>query len=393
MDKKQKFQWNNVIAISLAHLTHDIFSSFLAPLLPLLVIKLNFSYTIAGVLSIIQKIPNVLLSPFIGVMADKLKVRYLLIIAPAITTTAMSLLGIVPNLITLMILLFIMGIGSALFHVPAPVMIRKVAGKKVGTGMSFYMLGGEIARTLGPLLILAVVSWWGLSRTYLLIPIGWAASFYLYLRLRNITITDEFSHEKSKTVYHTFITYLPYFILLACILICRGFLKSAMTLFLPLYITTKGNSLWVAGLALSLLQFAGAVGTFFAGSVSDYLGRNKTLILICLITPILMFFFLIAKGAFLAVAIFMLGIFIFASGPVLLAQVHDIKTDRPSFINGIYMTTNFLTAAATAFGVGFFSDLIGIENIFNLTIFIALGAVPFAVGLAIVNQKLKGVWK
>jgi len=41
MRETRKFQLGDVITISCAHLLHDIYSSFLAPILPLLIEKLS----------------------------------------------------------------------------------------------------------------------------------------------------------------------------------------------------------------------------------------------------------------------------------------------------------------------------------------------------------------
>ncbi len=52
-------------------------------------------------------------------MADRIALRYLVIITPAITAISMSLLGLAPNAPVLGILLFVMGFSSMLFHVPS----------------------------------------------------------------------------------------------------------------------------------------------------------------------------------------------------------------------------------------------------------------------------------
>ncbi|RLE15820.1 MAG: MFS transporter, partial [Acidobacteria bacterium] len=134
------FQTGNVLLISTAHLVHDIYSSFLAPILPLLIEKLQITYTAAGFLTVVQRAPS-LLNPLMGLLADKIRVRYLLILAPAITSISMSLLGMAPNYGILVLLLLSMGIGAMCFHVPGPVMIKAVSGDRMGKGMSFYMLG------------------------------------------------------------------------------------------------------------------------------------------------------------------------------------------------------------------------------------------------------------
>ena len=182
MPKQKDFKTNYIVLVSSAHLFHDTFTSFLAQALPILIEKLGISNTLAGLLSIIQRIPS-LFNFLVGIMAENMKTRYLVIFTPAVTSVAMSLIGVAPGYIFLAIILFISGISSTLFHVPAPVMIKKLSGSRIGKGMSFFMLGGELARTLGPLVVVGVVSLWGLEGTYKLIPFGLAASIFLFIKL------------------------------------------------------------------------------------------------------------------------------------------------------------------------------------------------------------------
>jgi FSR family fosmidomycin resistance protein-like MFS transporter len=157
LGKKNSFQTGNVILVSFAHLVHDTFTAFLAPILPILTSALGMSYSMAAFLSVVQRIPS-LLNPFIGLIADKVSVRYFIILTPLLSSILMSLLGLAPSYLILVVMLFFVGISSVLFHVPAPAMIKRLSGDKVGRGMSYYMLGGELARTLGPLTILGAIS-------------------------------------------------------------------------------------------------------------------------------------------------------------------------------------------------------------------------------------------
>lgn len=123
--KNNKFQINNVLSISFGHFIHDTYTAFLAPLLPLLIEKLQITYAIAGLLSAILRAPS-MLNPFVGLIADKISLRYFIILGPAITSIAMSLLGVAPNLSSVIVLLLITGISSTIFHVPSPVMIKNL---------------------------------------------------------------------------------------------------------------------------------------------------------------------------------------------------------------------------------------------------------------------------
>jgi len=379
--ENKKFQFGNVFTISIAHMVHDIYSSFLAPILPLLIDKLSLSYSMAGALTVIQRIPS-LLNPFIGLIADKLPVRYLLIIAPSITAISMSLLGSAPSYAVLSILIFVMGISAALFHVPSPVMIKRVAANRLGKGMSFYMLGGEIARTLGPLTILGAVSIWGLEGTYKLIPFGLAASFILFFKFKNIKISDDFKKKKKDNGANaTLKMFLPLLGKVAGITFFISIVKSALTAFLPTYLTAGGESLWAGGISLSILQLAGAFGTFSSGTISDKIGRKTVLLIMAIATPVLMWLFVTVEGIFSIPILLLLGFFLFAVTPVTLTIINDLETDRPSFVNGIFMTINFVIGAVCVSLAGIFADLIGLQATFKLAAFLSVLSIPFVLSL------------
>ncbi|MCD6441316.1 MAG: MFS transporter [Candidatus Marinimicrobia bacterium] len=378
--KEQAFQIDNIITVSVAHLVHDIYASFLAPILPLIIDKLGISLLMAGLLDVFRKIPA-LASPFIGLLADRICVRYFIIIAPTISAVSMSLLGVAPHYIALAILIFMAGIGSTLFHVPSPVMVKRISGQQIGKGMSYYMLGGELARTLGPLTILGAVSLWGLEGTYRLIPFGLAASVILYFRLHRIEIKKDFKREKGIGTRKTFVELIPFFISIGGFIFFRAGMKSALTIYLPTYLTSRGATLWLAGSALSLLQFAGAGGTFFAGIISDKIGRKNALLIIAVMNPILMWLLITSNGILAVPILIVTGFFLFASGPVLLALVHDLDTKHMSFINGIYMTISFVLNSIMVLLIGLAADKIGLELTYKIAAGGALGSIPFVLSL------------
>jgi FSR family fosmidomycin resistance protein-like MFS transporter len=382
MKFKERFQTGNVTTISVSHMLHDIYSSFLAPLRPLLIEKFQMSLLLSSLLDVFQRAPN-LLNPFIGLIADRGPVRYFIIVSPAITAITMSLLGMAPNYVMLALMLLVMGISGALFHVPSPVMIRKVSGGQTGKGMSFYMLGGELARTLGPLVITGAVSIWGLEGTWRLIPFGIVASLVLYYRIRKIHIADEFTPQKTDGgIKKTLLEYKSFFILLLGIIFFRAIVKSALTGFLPTYFfTEKSETLWFSNASLAVLQIAGAAGTLLSGTISDRLGRKTTLLIASLAIPVSMWLFIMAEELFVFPALLLLGFFIFAPGPVVLALVQDIKTQRPAFFNGIYMTLNFVSSSLAIVLAGWMGDLFSLQTTYMITGSAALLSVPFIFAL------------
>ncbi len=386
MENKGRFQLKNVLSISIAHFVHDTYTAFLAPIVPLLKSKLGINNTLVSLLFVAQQIPN-LLNPLIGIIADNLKIRYLVILAPAVTTICMSLLGLSPYYTVIIILLFVVGLSSAMFHVPTPVVIKKISGDRIGKGMSFYMLGGEAARTVGPLIIVAAVDVWGLEGTFKLIPFGLLASIMLYFRLRNVDVSEDIKNKKTYAgIKQTFKQHLPFFILIAGIMFFRGFMKTSLTSFLTTYLDEKGGSLWLGGVSLTVFEFAGAIGAYLAGTFSDKIGRLKMLTTIILISPVLMLSFTYSEGALMFPVLLLLGFFIISSTPVILALVMDIDSEHQAFLSGVFMFISFVSSSVTNIVVGVLGDWIGLLDTYKISSLLAFFAIPFVL---ILRKKFK----
>ncbi len=371
----QKFKSKEVLVLSVAHLAHDMFSAILAPLLPLLIAKLGMSLSVTAFLDIIRRVPA-LFNPILGLLVERTGSKYIVILAPAVTAISMGFVGLANSTIMLFILLFVAGISAALFHVPSPVMVRNVSGNRVGTGMSFFMVGGELARTLGPMMVIAAVSAWGLEGIYRLIPLGLVASFILFIKLRHYKAPERLTKAKEKGDTRRVLKEQKVFLgSLAGYILFQNVGKSALTLFLPVYLTQQGSSLWYAGISLSVLQFFGVVGTFCAGNISDRIGRRSTLLVSSVATVVVLWLFVISNNIILLA---ILGLFLFASGPVLLAKTQDTGTNMPTFMNSMYMFINFGVSSVAVFCVGVLGDGVGLQMTYSIATVFCIGTIPLA---------------
>ncbi len=362
----KQFKKGDVYTISFAHLFHDIFSSFLAPLLPLLIVKLGISLSLASFLDIARKVPS-LFNPLLGLMAERRDVKYFVIVTPGITATAMGLLGVVNSYILALILLFIAGISATLFHIPSPTMIKEASGYQTGKGMSYFMTGGESARTIGPLIITGAISLWGFEGTYRLIPFGIAASVFLYFKLRNFEVEDFTAKKIEKGDTKEILKKLSsFFIILGSYLLFNAGTKSAITLYLPVFLVRHHISIYEAGISLSVLQFFGILGTFFSGRFSDKIGRKSVLLISAIGTTCSMLLFIFFYKTALFFILPVLGFFLFMTGPVMLSAVQDTNTKKPTFVNSIYMGINFGVSSVVVFLVGYFGDILGLDKIYEI---------------------------
>ena len=370
---KSPFDTEKVLLLSICHFVHDIYSSFLAPLLPFLIEKFGLSLTQAGFLSTVMQIPA-LLNPSIGKLADRISVRYFIIMAPALTAIPMSLLGVAPSYGVLLILLFLTGISVSLFHVPAPVMVYRVAGERTGRAMSFYMTGGELARTLGPLTIIGAISLLGFDGFYPVMIVGIVVSFVMYFKFKDIPVKVPSKQKPSirRTCREMKRLLLP----LSAILFVRGFMHACLTAFLPLYIMQQNGNVWLAGIALSLFEAAGVVGILTVGGLSDRFGRKQLLAFCLIVAPCALLLFTVTSDWLQLIILLITGFSLLSTTPVMLAMVQEYSKDGSSAANGVFMMISFLARSGVVVLVGFVADLVGLKTTFIICGIIGLAGIP-----------------
>jgi len=321
------------------------------------------------------------LNPFIGYLADKVSLRYFVILAPAITATLISLLGFAPNFGAIAAILFFTGFSVAAFHAPAPAMISRISGSQVGKGMSWFMAAGELSRAIGPLLAVWAVSLWTLDGIYRLVLIGWTATLVLYLRLRNIPARP--TKQNSLRAVLPALRYL--FLPLLVVVFFRNFINVSLTTYLPTYMSSKGASLWVSGAALAILEFAGVAGALASGTISDRLGRKPVLFGAILISSALMFVFINTAGWLLVPVLLGMGFASLSTAPVMLAIVQDYLPANRAIGNGLFLSATFLLRPVSTLAIGFIGDLAGLDTAYLWSAVIALLALPAILALPTSN--------
>lgn len=368
------FQTDQVMTIGLGHMVNDTFSAFLAPLLPLIQTALGIGYAAAGSLAIFMQLPS-LLNPFIGYLADRISVRYFVIFAPAVTATVFSCLGLAPGYAALALLLLVGGLSIAAFHAPAPAMVAKVSGGRVGAGMSIFMAMGEFARALGPLLVVAGIAWFGLDGVWRLSVLGWGMSALLFVRLRTVAATPRPPGVSAMDTFWA--TARRLFPPLIWLLAGRTMLVAALTTYLPIYMSDEREaSLWLAAASLTILQAAGVAGALATGTLSDRLGRRRVLLALLGSAPLLMIVFVRGPEWLAVPLLLLLGFAAISPQPVMMAMVQDQFPQNRALANGAYLALTFLLQGAGIWVVGALSDRLGLNTAFAISAVVGLISIP-----------------
>ncbi len=368
------FEVGSVVTLSLAHGVHDTYASFVAPLLPSLIAKLSLSMTQAGLLDFMRSSPS-LLQPFIGHVADRVSLRYFIILTPAVTATTMSLLGVAPRYAVLVLLVLVAGLSSAALHAVAPPVAGRLSGAKLGRGMGVWMVGGSIGFALGPILVVTAVNFLGLESTPWLMIIGWVASVVLYVRLKDVPQAALAAREAS-SLGDGFRVLRPLLAPLIGIILVRALLVSAQITFLPTFLVQEGAELWVAGFSLTVLTGAGWLGALLGGSMSDRLGRRLVLFVSMLASSLLMMVFLAVRGWIRLPVLMLMGVMGPSVRTVLMALVQENYPENRALANGVYLALTFTFESVAAVVMGAVGDLFGLRLAFAISAMILLLGSP-----------------
>jgi FSR family fosmidomycin resistance protein-like MFS transporter len=369
-----EFHLGGVVTISTGHAVHDTFTGFLRPLLPTFIENLTLTTAQAGLLTVFMQWPS-LFQPFLGHLADRVSLRPFFILAPTVTAVAMSLMGVAPTYAVLAMLLVVAGVSSASLHAAGPAVIGRLSGHKLGRGMGFWMVGGELGRTLGPMTIVTTVQLIGLRGTPWLMVAGPITSAFLYWQLRDVEdVITRSTHELP--LRKVLRAMGPLMAPLAGIVVARSFLAAALSTYLPVLMTQQGASLWLAGASLTLFEAAGVAGAMLGGSLSDRLGRRRVLFVAMAVASIFIFIFLNATGWLQFPLLLVLGFTVLSTTPVFLATVQESFPENRALATGVFMAISFMVRSGVVVILGAVADGYGMRSAFMVSGVVSLVGLP-----------------
>lgn len=367
--------------LSLGHFSVDVNSGSLPALLPFFVAEYGMNYADIAGLMFGYSFLSSLVQPVFGYLADKGSRQWFMVLGILMTSLSFAVLGFLQSYWAIFFFAVIMGIGSSIFHPEGARNVNVVSGKNKGTGMSVFSVGGNAGFGIGPLLLVFLVTTFGMHGTLFYAVLGILLAIITALsipQLRQTSLLAKAADTMKKTSADNNIAKAkndwPAFAKLFLTILFASTLMTGVNSFLPLYcINGLGTSYAVGSATLSIFSLMGIVATLLGGWLADRKGYVYTMRL-CYLSAIPIFAVIAFSGNIYAVYAMLIPLSLALRGQfsptVVLGQSYLAK--NIGFASGITLGVSFSIGGIVVPFLGHFADSFGIQALMNLLVVLSV---------------------
>ncbi len=346
--------------IALAHGVNDAYASFLSPLLPRIMEKLDLSIALAATLAMTLSIAASLLQPLMGYLADRHGRRIFVVLGPLLSGVFLSLIGLAPTFWILVGLLLMGGLGSATFHPPGASFAARVSeGKGSGLRMSVFSLGGSLGFAFGPLVAVAVVGWRGLEGLWVAMIPGILVAVALF-RLLPPGRSERSAMPPPSPAKVLRRLRGPLGLLLGVSMV-GAFAQRVYLTMEPIVVARAGGSEALGATALSVYLGAQAFGTLTGGFLADRMDRSRLLAALTLFSSPAHFLAVALPAGDAPALVFggVAGFFGMAMMPSIVVKAQELLPEGAAVSSGIVMGLGWAMGSMGVLVTGALADWIG----------------------------------
>jgi FSR family fosmidomycin resistance protein-like MFS transporter len=335
-DERAKPDMRLLGLLALGHMVTDINQGSFPVILPFLKDALSLSYAATGMIVLTANITSSVIQPLFGYLADKTARRWLLPLSVLLSALGLGFIGLAPSYAAVLALVVVTGFGVAAYHPEGYRTATAVAGERKATGVSIFSTGGNVGIALGPPLLTALLSVFGLPGSLGMLVPGLLAAALLTAVLPRLSAPAP-SVARARATAAGARTMVGAMSLLILVVAIRSWTQLGFTTFLPFYWkdVLHGDPRLV-GTLLAVFLGAGVAGTLAAGPVADRVGIRRYVVSVFLLaTPLAIGFLFVSSVALVFVMLALLGFVLVSTFTVSVVLGQAYLPKNPGMASGL----------------------------------------------------------
>lgn len=350
-----------VIFLAFVHTVNDAITAILGALLPTLQARFDASPTLMALMVSIYWIASSVTQPVFGALAEDRGLRVVGASGVFCAALFLSLVGVAPALLAVFALLVIGGMGSAALH---PVGTAIAGGPTVpnrALGVGFFTAGGMIGFALGPVLILHLVSRFGVGSTPWLMMPGILLGVLVYVLLPE---WEPHGRRPLRALFDFRLLRGP----VGVLAVAGSFTSLAFITFtssIPLWLVREQGLATddpLIGWTLAVFSLSAGVGSLLGGLLAPLLGRLVVLVgsLLLTVVPLVAVLRLEPGSAPFFMAAAAAGALIYTSSPIKVVVAQDLAPEAPAAAAGMVLGVTAGVAGTLYIGLGAVQEIAGL---------------------------------
>jgi len=368
-----------LFGLTLVHFTGDFYSSFINPLFPVFVDKLDLTLTQVGIIAGTMRLLAFIIQPTVGYLADRYQTRVFIFIGLLLPVVFIPLSGIAPNYWILLLCVALGSVGSSMFHPSVTGMVPLYAGTKASFSMSIFNTGGTLAFGLGPLFITWYVASFGLTA----MPATMIAGLLVLAYLSRVIPKPQSEGMKRSGFWGTLKESLgdawKIIALIWLVMFLRAVVGQSFLTFMPVLFVQKGFSVVSAGTIYALFLVSGTLSGLLSGHISDRIGFKPVFLFSFLFMAPALWLLLQLNGNWIYLGAALAGGFVLAPLPLGVTMAQTLAPKGRSMVASLMMGFAFGLGGAIAPIIGKLADTYTIRPVLTVMACIPLFVVPIIV--------------
>lgn len=364
---KNNTVYSILFIIGICHLLNDSLQAVIPAMFPILEQSLGLTFTQLGFIAFTLNMVSSVMQPIVGMYTDKRPMPYALPIGLMSSMIGMLALAFAPNFWTILISVFFIGLGSAIFHPEGSRVAYLAAGPRRGLAQSIYQVGGNTGQALAPLitaLILVPLGQFGAIWFTFIAALAVLFLFHIarWYAQKLTSINKERPLEKKERQSQTVSNAIKYaIVILVIIVFARSWYHSAIANFYAFHVIDNfGLSIAKAQIYIFTFLLMGAVGTFVGGPLADRFGK-RNIILCSLLVPAPLSIILPFVGPILSIFILaIIGLILMSSFSVAVVYAQELVPGKIGTMSGLIVGLAFGMGAIGAVALGALIDMVGL---------------------------------
>ncbi|MDF2478044.1 MAG: transporter [Sphingobacterium sp.] len=376
-EKETRPIFSILFAVSMVHLLNDLIQAVIPATYPLLKEEHHLSFSQVGMITLVYQIAASIFQPVVGSFTDKHPVPYSQIIGMSFSLVGMLLFSQAHTYAWILFSVFLVGIGSSIFHPESSRVAYMASGGRRSMAQSIFQIGGNAGTALAPIIVAFLVLPRGqqaIAWMCLFTIVGQFISYYIGTwykrRLANVSRTAKRVIRVPDLPNSRIVTTV---VILLLLIVSKYFYIASITNYFQFYTMKKfGINEVEAQVYLFYFLIAVAVGTLLGGAFGDRFGRKYVIWFSVLgVAPFalaLPYVGLTMTG----ILIVIIGLILSSAFPAIIVYAQELLPKKLGMVSGLFYGFAFGMGGIGSAVLGWQADHTSIEFIYHLCSYLPL---------------------